>query len=484
MNEDGVIQQTKPSFFSQKKNKYIVGGIIIFLIICAVLVFAFTRQDKVANNQQNTNQNNNQNTNDQSAFMPANTCPDKVILDNGAKAEYQGKTYLLKGEDIDWIDKNCDSVTNSNSQNQSFGQQFSGGQCSGTGSVNYTQPILALNDVGEITPLGRMFDSHVTPTDHQYWQPASRTTNWAAYPVYSPADGYLVGIGRTNPGKLGTTDITAVIEDLEYRFVIEHSCDFYTIFIHIHNLAPEIASQFTFSNETNAPTTQIRIPIKAGQKIGTVGGNYFDVTTVDVTKKLTGFVNPDAYKGEPWKVYTNDTIAYYTEPLKSQYYAKVSRSVEPVGGKIDYDIDGKLVGNWFRQGSGGYSSGGGNGRYWDGHLSFAYSANVPNVVMISTGHFLGDVSAQLIVDKNTPDPATVDVSSGIVKYTLFEYNYIDPRGQSQTPRVAKNLQLEKKGAAKGTMLVQVLDNKTIKVEVIAGISSRMTFSEKAEMYER
>ncbi len=48
---------------------------------------------------------------------------------------------------------------------------------------------------------------------------------------------------------------------------------------------------------------------------------------------------------------TVDTFDYFDEPVKSQLLAKSLRIALPVGGKIDYDIDGKLIGNWFREGS-------------------------------------------------------------------------------------------------------------------------------------
>ena len=64
------------------------------------------------------------------------------------------------------------------------------------------------------------------------------------------------------------------------------------------------------------------------------------------------------------------------EPLRSQLLALDERDIAPRWGKIDYDVNGKLVGNWFRVGSGGYAGmqRGGEG-YWDGNLAVVYDGN-------------------------------------------------------------------------------------------------------------
>ena len=140
-------------------------------------------------------------------------------------------------------------------------------------------------------------------------------------------------------------------EEEDYRIVIWHSCTISSIYIHLNGLAPEIREVTGYIAPLDAwddggVTT---IPIEAGQLIGTAGGS-FDFSVHDTKEKLY-FVVPEHYREERFKMYTVDPYDYFTEPLRSQLLEKNVRKVEPFGGKIDFDIDGRLVGNWFFEGS-------------------------------------------------------------------------------------------------------------------------------------
>ena len=60
---------------------------------------------------------------------------------------------------------------------------------------------------------------------------------------------------------------------------------------------------------------------------------------------------PEHYAGEIWKIHTADPLNYYTTELKGKRFQNTFEQ-QPISGKIDYDIDGKLVGNWFQEGTG------------------------------------------------------------------------------------------------------------------------------------
>jgi len=137
----------------------------------------------------------------------------------------------------------------------------------------------------------------------------------------------------------------------------------------------------------------------------------------DVT--LTGFVEPRQYaNAEAWKLHMADLFEYTKEPLKSQLLALDMRDASPRWGKIDYDIDGKLVGELVPRRQRGY---GGNkqGRegYWDGHLAVVLRRNDPGQIDISFGNYDGQPQ-QFAVIGNAPDPASVDIAMGLVKYEL------------------------------------------------------------------
>ena len=86
------------------------------------------------------------------------------------------------------------------------------------------------------------------------------------------------------------------------------------------------------------------------------------------------------------------------------------RAEAPFDGRFDYDVDGRLVGNWFLQGTNGYE-GVNRDRYWAGHLAVAYDHLDPSHVVISLGTFDG-ASAQVAVRGNAPDPADISVIVG------------------------------------------------------------------------
>ena len=217
---------------------------------------------------------------------------------------------------------------------------ITGGQCEGSGSTKLVSP-LALADLEMITPQGRVSGNHVTPTDHQYWQSVGVTYQTAGsigrnaaepdrFKIFAPADGYIVHIEQ--------------FPDSDYRFIIEHSCTFYTIFIHVDKLSDKILSEAQTEGGRFASS---RIPVKAGEVIASIGYHSFDFSVHDTQYTLKGLLIPEHYSTESWKIYTVDPFDYFEEPLKSQLKSKSLRTTEPVGGKIDYDIDGKLVGNWF-----------------------------------------------------------------------------------------------------------------------------------------
>src|SRR6185503_12786296 len=131
--------------------------------------------------------------------------------------------------------------------------------------------------------------------------------------------------------------------------------------------------------------------MKAGQVIGKVRGGFtFDFALIDTTVTRKGFVRPEQFlQRDPWKPHTVDPFDYIDEPMRSQLAALNPRKAPPLGGKIDYDVDGRLAGNWYREGTGGYAGLSRRWDYWVGHLSFAYHHLAPSVVIVSIGELDG-----------------------------------------------------------------------------------------------
>ncbi|MCH8991924.1 MAG: hypothetical protein IIA44_09290, partial [Acidobacteria bacterium] len=171
--------------------------------------------------------------------------------------------------------------------------------------------------------------------------------------------------------------------------------------------------------------------------------------------------------------------------IQEQLIAKSLRSVEPFGGKFDYDIDGRLVGNWFLRGTNGYA-GVERDRYWAGHLAVAYDLFDPSHVVVSIGTFDG-ASVQFAVRGNAPDPGDVSIESEVVVYELVDYDYyVDGERWDRVSLVkgieARNLD----GRIYGVVLFQLVDDRTLRVETFPGKTAPQVtgFTASALIYER
>ena len=353
-------------------------------------------------------------------------------------------------------------------------QIFSAGKCSGKGLVVLTSPPVKMADTIYILPMGLMSGSHVTPVDHLYFHTSHK--NAGRYDVLAPADGYVVSVEKVGDSQ-------------DYRLIIEHTCTFYSIYIHVTELAPKILHAIKNSSQRS---WTMRVPVRAAEAIGTKVPNIqektfqVDFSVANAEFVLNGFITPGYYKGEPWKIHTDDIYKYYEEPLKSELIKKSVRTAPPISGKIDYDIDGRLVGNWFRAGTNGYS-GSNPYQYWEGHLTIAYDYIDPTKIRISMGNWEGKSENGAVVG-NTPDPKDVSPETGLVKYELIDAHYVHANGQLWDQETfADDIRLDiSKPYLLGTLLVQLIDKRTLKLETFPGKSASAVggFSANAVMYER
>ena len=252
--------------------------------------------------------------------------------------------------------------------------------CDG-GRVTFEYPPVDLDRIEYVTPLGLMSGSHVTPVDHQYYQ-NFKEPDWDIT-VYSPAAGTITDIQHmqqtVSDGPGETID--------DYRLVIEHTCTISSIFIHVVQLSPRLSEV--------APSAggyaRIDLPVEAGETIGSFRRNV-DYNVIDLEVTLEGLLVPAHYEQESWKIHTPDPFDYFTGEIQEVLIAKSLRTEEPFGGRFAYDIDGRLVGNWFQRDTNGYA-GLDRDRYWAGHLAVAYDLFDPSHVVVSISTFDGS-SAQ------------------------------------------------------------------------------------------
>ncbi|MFC1909021.1 hypothetical protein ACFLXD_04100 [Chloroflexota bacterium] len=338
------------------------------------------------------------------------------------------------------------------------------------------------DDIAHIFPLGLMSGAHITPVDHQYYYWNELQVPLERYPVYSPTDGYVVNVQFL---------------DNDYIVFIEHSPDMQTEFIHLEKLVGPLAD--IDGKVSWSKPMYVRVPVKAGEMIALDGGtNGFDFSVHDYSMTLVGFANPNSYVVEPWKVHTADPYDYFVEPVLSQLLAKNVRQIEPLGGKIDYDIQGRLIGNWFVEDSNGYA---GLKRasepikpdqqigYWNTHLAIAPDPIDPTAIIVSIGWFDGK-TAQLAIKDINPSPEDVSVETGLVEYELVDWQYV--YGEKLEPwhgitrKAEKDIRVMAGTHIKGLVLFQMLGNERLKMEVFPGmtIAEVSSFTGNARVYVR
>lgn len=236
------------------------------------------------------------------------------------------------------------------------------------------------------------------------------------------------------------------------------------------------------------------LAIMTGELLGRVGGQTLDFGVYDDAVTLPGLLVPEHYARESWKIHTVDPFPHFTESVRSQLLAKAVRNAEPRAGKIDHDVDGRAVGNWFRVGTNGYA--GPNpppsppSGYWVGHLALVPDAYLPNHLLASLGDFGGEAK-QFAIRGNGPDFAGVGADAGPVKYELVRWSYRDgdhPEAPAMGApmRPVANLVAENGDHVEGTLLIQMLGPRSMKVESFPGKTATEVagFDGAAQMYER
>lgn len=356
------------------------------------------------------------------------------------------------------------------SEEEEKGMQLSHGQCSGRGPVTLGTSPMKEEDFAFIIPYGLMIGAHVTPIDHQYFSPTIFNSPRDAYEVRAMADGRIV-------------DIQYREESREYRLVFTHTCTFFTYYDLVTSLATDIKAEFDKEAQNNYAS--VDIPVREGQLVGRIGGRTLDFAVWNTEITLEGFVVREHYDSEAWKIHTVDPYDYYSEELATLLTAKNLRIVEPIAGKIDYDIDGKLVGNWFEEGTNWYGGQQGSS-YWKTHLSVVYNHIDPSAIIVSIGDFSGE-SRQYGVRGNSPDPAEIGVVDGLIKYELIQFSYIQPDGQYwNRDSLVQGLRVVESAELGGCVLFELIEDRKLKMEVFpnqrcSGVSG---FTTGIKIYER
>ena len=268
-----------------------------------------------------------------------------------------------------------------------------------------------------IKPMGYMAGSHVTPVDHIYLRHKQWGVQNPTIAVVNPLEGKVVSISR----------MPNIHDREDYFIVISHSCTLFTIFIHAGALAQDFRDVVGVLEPGDNWSGSA--PVSSGEKITDAGKSTLDMMVADFNTTLPGFIVPEHYDSEPWKIHVVDVFDLYTEPLRSELLTLNPRKVIPYGGKIDYDEIGLLVGNWFLEGTMGYNNG--VHHYWEAHLAFVYDYIDPLQIRISIGRGVDAMNAQCKMCSgvfglrgNSPDPRNISSGSGQVALELVAISSI------------------------------------------------------------
>jgi hypothetical protein len=342
-----------------------------------------------------------------------------------------------------------------------------GRECNPDGPKSYSAGIGDASQWSHIVPLGAMITSHITPVDHiyVYYPQGTDGSPMGTFAITSPADGTIVSVEDFRK----TNDYPYP----DYRVVIAHSCDLYSVFIHVGELqgaAAEAASAAASSGSWSGA-----IAVKAGEVIADESKSPgFDFSTFATDAKVE-MINPASYfSAESWKPYTANPFDYFPADVKSAYEAKSLRSVEPIGGTIFYDLDGTAQGMWYVKDTNGYRGKGdqkasynNHGKvargYWDTHLAFAPDNVDSKSFIYSIGDWEGCPCQFLSV--GNVDPSTIKAGGAPTILDLVEYSYLAPDGSPMDPnRPVKGYTLQPSTSVVGSVAFQVNSDGTMTVE--------------------
>ena len=283
------------------------------------------------------------------------------------------------------------------------------------GTLTLSVSPIDVNEIRFITPLGNLNPpAHTIPTDHIYFyfanpsneQPAARRM-----PFRAPGDGVVT----TVIGGVGQESKVFVRQTSTFIYYLDHLI-------------------LTVPLERNSR-------VSAGQVLGTTGNAYGIDLGVTNDALTLNFITPSRYYYDT--LHADAPLKYFQEPLRSELYARVQRIGPDRDGRIDYDVPGRLAGNWFTlaQAPG---------------VAFAYDTYDPSRVVIATG--AGFLQGVFGIAPGDPAPRDVSVASGRILYTLS--------GTITGPPVGVG--------ALGYMLVQMTDDTHIRMETFTTRPSDFT----------
>jgi hypothetical protein len=206
---------------------------------------------------------------------------------------------------------------------------------------------------------------HVRPTNHLYFNikfVSQSQNSWLTERVNVVAPGNLT-IYQISSNNISPTHT-------DYQLYLSSCSSFYVYFDHITGLSQALQSLFVapfdschgYSGSSGQSCTKIvRVLVQAGQYLGTAGGvqngsTALDVGAVDFRVPPLAFAVPAHYRTD--QAHAVCAIDYYTpsvadklRSLLGSYDGSVRRTIPPVCGSVNQDVQGTAQGSWYSQGS-------------------------------------------------------------------------------------------------------------------------------------
>ncbi len=319
------------------------------------------------------------------------------------------------------------------------------------GRITFSLLPVDLDRIAGFIGLGNL---NVLPEDHgAFVAPEQEPT----IPVYAPADGWIETL-------IIDDSVPTYGYDLTMR--IRYSTTIVTNYGHLSDFSPYVWG--AAGTLEKGVSKNVNIPVSAGEVVAWAGSRGgFDFYVGDDELELQ-FINPSRYP-YPW-LKAGYYYDYFDEPVLSQLRAVTIRQDEPRAGKVDFDIPGKIIGNWFLEGTEGW------GTLLD-QLAIVYDFIDGTKVAIADGSTITDTDREASVywvEGNAPRPENVGLAEGLVKYEVRR-------------RVFRTLYSgHVVSDVLGTFLVEMFESGKIRVEMVPGkLADEVTgFSGAARVYER
>ncbi len=277
------------------------------------------------------------------------------------------------------------------------------------GGPYFTELPVKKDDILSIVPLGNLSPpGHTHPTDHIYIH--GRDINpfddkgANVTKIYAPGDATIVKISSSEHKVGGFTDYKIILfpcktYSLEFSHVQVLSDELQAIFDEQEASGVKVCDEYTTGGETYelCHYTGLSISVKAGEYLGTFGGNKkmnsLDVWAWDYSKVSNTFASIYAEGGD--KAYAVCPLNEFSAPKKKTLEdrlgspdGKFKREDEPLCGKFTQDIPNYAQGQWYRQGQENSGS-------EDPHITFGHDNVKPEIGVFSIGTSIPDIGGSI-----------------------------------------------------------------------------------------